>query len=222
MERERAKGEGHMKKTLEISTGLALPLDAITQTFGIVAQRGAGKTYLTAVLCEEFAAAGLPFAVVDPMGVYWGLRSSADGKHEGLPIIILGGEHGDVPLESTSGRVIADWIAAERRSAVLDLSLFGKNEQRRFVTDFAEQIYQRNREPLHLILDEADLWAPQRPKGVERMLGAVEDLVRRGRARGIGLSLITQRPAVLNKDVLTQVSVLIALRIVGPQDRDAV
>ena len=33
----------------------------------------------------------------------------------------------------------------------------------------------------------------------------MEDLVRRGRARGLGITLITQRPAVLNKDVLTQV-----------------
>lgn len=204
-----------MRTSLEISDGSKLPLDAVTQTFGVVAQRGAGKTYLTAVLCEEFAAARLPFIAIDPMGVYWGLRSSADGRHEGIPVIILGGEHGDVPLESTSGKVIADWVASERHSAVLDLSGFGKNEQRRFVTDFAEHLYHRNREPLHLILDESDLWAPQKPKGVERMLGAIEDLVRRGRARGIGLSLVTQRPAVLNKDVLTQVSVLIALRIVG-------
>jgi hypothetical protein len=211
-----------MSKLLKISDDLKLPIEAITQTFGIVAQRGAGKTYLTAVLCEEFGLAGLPFVAIDPMGVYYGLRSSSDGKHEGLPVIILGGEHGDVPLESTSGKVIADWVATERRSAVLDLSLFGKNEQRRFVTDFAEQLYHRNRDPLHLILDESDLWAPQKPKGVERMLGAIEDLVRRGRARGIGLSLVTQRPAVLNKDVLTQVSVLIALRIVGPQDQAAV
>lgn len=211
-----------MSPTLKVSNELSLPIDAITQTFGIVAQRGSGKTYLTAVVCEEFDSVGLPFVVMDPMGVYYGLRCSADGKREGLPVIILGGEHGDVPLESTSGRVIADWVVAERRSAVLDLSLFGKNEQRRFVTDFAEQLYHRNRDPLHLILDEADMWAPQKPKGVERMLGAIEDLVRRGRARGIGLSLVTQRPAVLNKDVLTQVSVLIALRVTGPQDRDAV
>ncbi len=54
------------------------------------------------------------------------------------------------------------------------------------------------------------------------MLGAVEDLVRRGRARGLGVTLITQRPAVLHKDVLTQVQVLIALRMVAPHDREAI
>src|SRR5205807_7288432 len=81
----------------------------------------------------------------------------------------------------------------------------------------------KNRRPLQLVLDEADAFAPQRPqRGQERMLGAVEDLVRRGRARGIGVTLVTQRSAVLNKDVLTQAEVLIALRTIAPQDRDAI
>ena len=59
-------------------------------------------------------------------------------------------------------------------------------------------------------------------RGQERLLGAIEDLVRRGRARGIGVTLVTQRAAVLNKDVLTQAEVLIALRTIAPQDRDAI
>jgi len=106
---------------------------------------------------------------------------------------------------------------------VLDLSHFRKGEQTRFMTDFAERLYHKNRTPLHLVLDEADAFAPQRPlKGQERLLGAVEDLVRRGRARGIGVTLVTQRAAVLNKDVLTQAEVLVALRTIAPQDRDAI
>lgn len=49
-----------------------------------------------------------------------------------------------------------------------------------------------------------------------------EDLVRRGRARGLGITLVTQRAAVLNKDVLTQAEVMVALRTIAPQDRDAI
>ena len=208
---------------LKLGKDLAIPLDAVTQTFGVVAARGSGKTYLTAVIGEEMIGAGMPVCALDPIGVYWGWRSSSDGKRDGLPVVILGGEHADVPLEASAGKVIADWVVDERRPCVLDLSLFRKGEQRQFVTDFAEQLYRKNRDPLHLILDEADLFAPQRPMpGEQRMLGAIEDLVRRGRARGLGLTLVTQRPAVLHKDVLTQVSVLVALRMLGPQDRDAV
>lgn len=211
--------------TLRIARGLALPTEAVTQTFAILAKRGVGKTYTAAVMVEEMVKAGLPVVVVDPIGVWWGLRSSADGKSEGLPVTILGGEHGDVPLEPGAGEVIADALVDDPFPAVLDLGLFRKGEQIKFMTAFAEAIYRRNRAPLHLVLDEADAFAPQRTmkgEGAERLLGAIEDLVRRGRARGIGVTLITQRPAVLNKNVLTQVEVLVALRMIAPQDRKAI
>jgi uncharacterized protein len=167
--------------------------------------------------------AGLPVAVIDPIGVWWGLRADAAGTGPGLPLVVFGGDHGDLALEANAGEAIADAIVDLRPPAVIDLSLLRKGEQQRFVMAFAERLYHRNRAPLHLVLDEADAWAPQRPvKGTERLLGAVEDLVRRGRARGLGVTLITQRPAVLHKDVLTQVQVLIALRMVAPHDREAI
>jgi hypothetical protein len=208
---------------LAIGEGLSLPAEAVTQTFGIIAVRGVGKTYTAAAMVEEMVEAKLPVVVVDPVGVWWGLRSSADGNRPGLPVIILGGEHADVPLEVTAGAVVADFVIESRQPTVIDLSLFRKGEQVRFMTDFAERLYLKNREALHLVIDEADAFAPQKPqKGAERLLGAIEDLVRRGRARGLGLTLITQRAAVLNKNVLTQISVLVALRTVSPQDRAAI
>jgi hypothetical protein len=46
---------------------------------------------------------------------------------------------------------------------------------------FAQALYEANRKPLHLMLDEADLWAPQRPiRGWEGLLGHIEEIVRRG------------------------------------------
>jgi DNA helicase HerA-like ATPase len=58
--------------------------------------------------------------------------------------------------------------------------------------------------PLHIVFDEADLWAPQ--KASEPMLQSrMEEIVRRGRIKGFIPWLITQRPAVLSKDVLSQV-----------------
>ena len=208
---------------LRISSDFTLPAEAITETFAILAKRGVGKTYTASVLVEELLKAGLRTVVVDPIGVWWGLRASADSKRPGLPIVILGGDHGDVPLELAAGQVIADLVVDEGISAVLDLSHLRKGEQTRFMTDFAERLYHRNRAPLQLVLDKADAFAPQRPiKGQERMLGAIDDLVRRGRARGIGVTLVTQRSAVLNKDVLTQIEVLIALRTIAPQDREAI
>lgn len=208
---------------LRIADNLLLPADAVTQTFAILAKRGVGKTYTALVLVEELLKSHLQVVVADPVGVCWGLRASANGRGPGLPIVVLGGDHGDIPLEVGAGETIANLVVEERLSVVLDLSRFRKGEQVRFMTDFCERLYHKNRTPLHMVLDEADAFAPQRPmKGQERLLGAVEDLVRRGRARGLGITLVTQRSAVLNKDVLTQVEVLVALRTIAPQDRSAI
>lgn len=206
--------------TLKIAQGLSLPLEAVTQTFAILAMRGVGKTHTASVLAEEFCDARLPFAVLDPTGAWWGLRSSADGKGEGYPVTILGGDHADAPLEETAGKIVADMLAEEARPLVLDLSRLSKGAMRRFVADFAERLYEKNRDPLHLIIDEADAFAPQKPRPDEmRMLGAIDEIVRRGRIRGLGCTLVTQRSAVLNKDVLTQTEVLVILRTAHPRDR---
>jgi len=212
---------------LHVAKGLSLPLDAVTQTFGILARKGAGKTYTAAVFAEELIGAGLPVVILDPLGAFWGLRSSADGEKAGLGVTILGGEHKDVPLDPGAGKVVADLVVEQPGAYILDLSSFESNAaQDRFVTDFAERLYRlkaTHRDPLHLIVDEADSFAPQRPMpGQQRMLGAFEAIVRRGRIRGLGVTLITQRPAVLNKNVLTQIECLVVLQITGPQDRKAI
>jgi hypothetical protein len=214
-------------KLLRISDELAFPLDAVTQTFSILAKRRVGKSYTASKMAEEFVAAQLPFVVLDPTNAWWGLRSSADGKKPGLPVVILGGAHGDLPLEPTAGKVIADLVVDHPGFYVLDLSGTESNAaQDRFAMDFAERLYRRkekSRFPMHLFVDEADSFAPQRPMpGQQRMLGAFEALVRRGGIRGVGVTLITQRPAVLNKNVLTQTEVLIALQTTAPQDQDAI
>lgn len=208
---------------LKISNDLELPIEAVTQTFGILAKRGAGKTYTGCVMVEEMLISNQQVIIADPIGVWWGLRSSADGKSPGFPIVVFGGEHGDIPLEENAGEIVAQAIIENGFSAVIDLSLFRKAAQNRFMLAFAETLYRLNRKPLHLVVDEADEFAPQRPlHGNERLLGAFEDIVRRGRARGLGVTLITQRAAVLNKNVLTQIEVLVVLRTISPQDREAI
>jgi hypothetical protein len=209
---------------LHIAEDLSLPIDAVTQTIAILAKRRAGKSYTMRRIAEQLCKAGQQIAMVDPKGDQWGIRSSADGKSPGLPIIILGGERGDVPLEPGSGEVVAKLVVEDRVSVLLDLSLFRKHEVATFMTAFLENLYRLKareiyRTPLMLVIDEADAVAPQKPqKGEERMLGAAEDIVRRGGQRGIGCVLVTQRSAVLNKNVLTQAQMLVALRTIAPQD----
>lgn len=209
-------------KTLKIAPGLALPIDAVTETFAWIGTRGGGKTYGAKVMVEEMLGAGLQVVIIDPMPAWWGLRASADSKGPGLDIAIIGGSRGDVPLEAAGGVVAADLVAVDGVSAILDLSELSKGKRRQFVVDFAERLYEKNREPMHLVVEEADMFVPQNARGEERMEGAFEDLVRRGRGRGIGISLLSQRPQVVNKNVLELSENFIAFRALGTRSRDAI
>lgn len=211
-------------KILKIAKGVGLPLEIVTQTIAIIAKRRSGKSYTMRKLVEQLLDSQQQVVLVDPKGDQWGLRSSADGRKKGYPIVILGGEHGDAPLEASAGEVVAKLVVEERVSVLLDLSSFRKHEVATFMAIFLENLYrlkakEAHRTPMMLVVDEADAIAPQKPqRGEERMLGAISDIVRRGGQRGIGCALITQRSAVLNKDVLTQAQMLIVLRTIAPQD----
>lgn len=214
---------------LRLAADLTLPLDSVTQMIAVLAQRGAGKTYAASVLAEEMLKAAVQVVVIDPLDVWWGLRASADGEQAGLPVVVFGGARGDLPLTPDNAAVIADLVIEQGLSVVLSVSHLRKKEQRAFVGAFCERLYQRKIEPtyrgrpLHIILDEADLFIPQRlTKGTaEASRDAVADIAQRGRARGLGATVISQRAAVLDKDTLTQADTLIVLRTTGLPDRKA-
>lgn len=211
-------------KGLRLGDGLTLPLDSATDTFAIVGMRGAGKSATARKMAEQMYANGLPFVAVDPVGKWFGLRSSADGKSPGIPVPILGGRHGDIPLERDAGALVADLIVDSRLSCILDLWLFpSEAEKVHFLTEFCKRLYRRNEEPLHLFLEEADDYIPQNIYAEKaRLFRAFEDVVRRGRANGLGCTMITNRTQGLNKAVLEMTGTLIAMRTTGPRARHVI
>ncbi len=220
-----------MTRRLIISPELSLPLDAVTETFAILAVRGAGKSNAGVVMAEEMYKAGLPWVAIDPKGDWWGIRSSSDGKSPGLPVALFGATGRkrknkpapDVPLEDTAGKLIADLIVDERLPAILDMSAFSEAAKVRFLIDFGTQLFERNEEPLHLFLEEADDYIPQKPfREQTRLVHLYTKILKQARTFGIGASLISQRSAVVNKNALTQAGTLIAMRTTSPQDRAAI
>lgn len=209
---------------LQISDDLKLPIDAVTQRISILGKTRSGKSHTAGVIVEEVLKAEQQVVILDPKGDWWGLRSSADGKSPGLPITIMGGTHGDVPLEPTAGALVADIVVNEGISFVLDLSLFeSKAEEIRFVTAFLDRLYRKNTQPLLLVIDEADVFAPQRPERNENlMLNRMETICRRGAGRGIGVVLISQRSASIHKGCLSQTELMVAHQTTAPQDKDAI
>jgi len=202
-----------------------LPLSALDERVAIVGTSGSGKTYAAKGLVERLMDQGGRVCVVDPLGVWWGLRAGADGSAaSGYPVVVFGGRHADMALDEGMGAALGHLVGTHPLACVVDVSELGSSAARRaFMTAFAEALYEANTEPLHLVLDEADLWAPQRAQpGGQALLGRIEEIVRRGRVRGFVPWLITQRPAVLHKDALSQADILISMKLTASQDRDAV
>lgn len=212
-------------KTLKISKQISMPLDVVTQTMAMIGRKGAGKTYLATMIAEQMLDNKAQVIIIDPVGVWWGLRVDADGKRKGKEIFVIGGDHGDIPLVPEAGKKVAKLLVEKQISVVLDVSGFRIGEHKRFAAEFAEEFFhlkKSNRSPVHIFIEEAQKLIPQRVGSDEaRMVGAFEQIVRLGRNYGIGCSLVTQRPQSVNKEVLSQVECLCVLQITGIHERKA-
>lgn len=212
-----------MKRLLQLADGLRLPLDVVTETLLILGKRNTGKSNTGVRLAEQMIRHKLTIGALDPVDVWWGLKAGADGKARGgLEVYVFGGDHQDFPLEPTSGTLMADLLIHERINVVIVLRQFSNREKALFVAAFADRLFRRNKDPLHLFCEEAHEFMPQRPqKGEEVMLGRMLRLQKSGRTCGIGLSSITQRPPELSKTATTQAEILIQHRVKGAQDVEA-
>lgn len=205
---------------------LSLPIEGwVSSTRAILARRGAGKTYLAGVMIEEIleklgsAISDRPMVVVvDPGGVWWGLLATAAGSPSPHEILLLGGSRGHLSIGARDGAAAADVACTLRpMTIILDLSGMAPVEQHELVADFCDRLWAREHFPIHVVVDEADEFAPQRfgalPHHQRKSLDALSRMFMRGRARGMGGTLISLRPAVLAKNLLSQVEELVLLRL---------
>jgi hypothetical protein len=206
-----------------------IPKNALDDRLAFVGTAGSGKTYNAGSGVELLLERAARVVVADPLGVWWGLRLKADGKAPSpFNVVIFGGPHGDIAINEQAGALIGETVAGMAESCIVDLSQIGtKAGERRFMLAFLTALYRKTAgEPLHLVIDEADMFAPQRLMDKDgdaaRLLGMMETIVRRGRVKGFIPWLITQRPAVLSKDVLSQADGMVAFKLTASQDRSAI
>lgn len=204
-----------------------IPAGALDRHLAILGANGSGKTSVAKTgIVEPALEAAERVIIIDPTGVWWGLRMGRDGKKKGYQIYVFGGDRGDYPLRARDAEMLAEAFGTSTDSAVFDTSLMTVGERTAFFTEFAEAIRRKNRGPLKLVIDEAHLFMPQAGASfggaAPAMLHAGNNLVSLGRSRGLRVTMISQRPAKLHKDSLTQAHSLIAMRLMAPQDRKAI
>ncbi len=200
--------------------GEMVTLDArrlATSGTAILAMRGAGKSWLNSILAEGLIKAGVPIVIIDPEGEYWTLKVAFEN------LAVAGGEHADLPLGNDIAGELAQIAIHERIPLVIDLSDVRRSEQFTFLALFLEELFffeTTARIPLWISFEEADLWAPQKSEPVCK--SRVLDICQRGRKRGLGFSLVSQRPATLDKTALSQAEFRFFKRFQQPHDLQAI
>lgn len=174
-------------------------IDASTVATGrtcVLGSSGSGKSYTVGVLCEELCRNGIPFAIIDTEGEHTGLREKFDA-------IWVGQESGcDVAWDGLDVRDLARQ-APDISPLILDVSDIADTRER--VSTFVDALYAtltERRTPYLLVVEEADKFVPQ----YGQRIPIFGDVARRGRKRGMGLMICSQRPSLVDKNVLSQCS----------------
>lgn len=202
-----------------------IPEAALGQHIAVLGKTRSGKSSVMRGLVEGLLDAEKPVCIVDPKGDWWGLKSSADGKRAGYPVVIFGGEHADVPINQHAGAHVAELVATGNRPCIIDLGGWMVGERTRFWIEFASALFKQTRGMRWLVIDEVHNFAPK-GKVLDpdsgKALHWTNRLASEGLGKGLHMIFASQRPQKVHNDTLTSAETLIAMRVLHPSDRLAV
>ena len=178
----------------------------------VLGASGSGKSYALGVLCEELCKAGVPFCIIDLEGEYWGIKD----RYEAIWVgdrDICDAHWNEIDLDRL--------VRAAPNAPPLILDFSRVDHQLPAVSAFLTPLWKASadgRFPYLIILDEADRVVPRAGPRMD----VVFEIAVRGRKRGLGLMLCTQRPFQVDQDVIGQCTVQLVGRLLLEVDLRAV
>ncbi|MGI0100452.1 MAG: ATP-binding protein [Candidatus Micrarchaeaceae archaeon] len=198
---------------INLAPGFDIDIQAIMTGRGcIIGQSGSGKSFLAGVMAEELCRSNMPLCVIDTEGEYASLKGISN-------VIIVGGANSDVGVDIDYQKLFSASISSEL-PVVLDVS--DAVDKKEIVYRALEALYKvenNARKPYLVMIEEADKFAPQI---ISKEPNVIEEISVRGRKRGIGLLIATQRPANISKNVLSQCSYGFIGRLTIENDLNAI
>ena len=208
---------------------LCIPSKILDQHLVVLGKTGAGKSSALRHIVEHLLSHKKRVCIIDPKGDWWGLKSSADGKSPGFPVIAFGDfkneNASDVPINAQSGRHVAELITSGNRPAIIGFRGWMTSHMVQFWIDFAAGVFNANSGELYLVGDEFHNFAPK-GKIMDPQAGKClhwsNRLMSEGRGLGIVCLIASQRPQKVHNDTLTSCETLVAMRVIHAADRGAV
>jgi DNA-binding transcriptional ArsR family regulator/prefoldin subunit 5 len=214
------------EKSIEIGTdretgdAVQIPLvEALRGRGFLVGKSGAGKSNSANVLVERILDDGRACMIVDVDGEYYGLKEEYEVLHA------TGDDEGDLRVGPEQAEKLAEIALEGNVPVILDVSGFlDAEEAEELVGKVARYLFvkaKKLKKPFLLVVEEAHEYIPQ--QGSPGFAGEhITRIARRGRKHGLGLLGVSQRPASIDKDVLTQANILIWHRLTYENDTNVV
>lgn len=189
---------------------LHFPLDFVRDKTFLTGMTGSGKSWTGGLLMEEINRVGLQFVCFDVLGAHDGLAT--------LPNVeSLKPSQG----ETVNMKGLVDRLKREPTSFVIDISGLPLDKQQSLISDYCEDLLSAQLgKGIMSVFEEVQDFVPQQGKPVSAE--GIVRLCKLGRQNGYGVCLISQRPASVSKDALSQCSVYMIHNLVNHRDLKAV
>ena len=196
--------------TVLLSNNIKFPLELIYQVVFIGGKRGSGKSYSAAVIMEELNRLGLQFVCIDPLDAH-GYLSELPGVEAINPS----------RQETINMKKLIDKLKNSNSSLVINMSGLSLDLQQKLIAEYCEALLEAKLgdRGLLTILEECQDFVPQ--LGRPSSFASIVRLCKLGRAKGYGVALISQRPAAVSKEALSQASIYMIHNVINTKDLDA-
>jgi energy-coupling factor transporter ATP-binding protein EcfA2 len=208
---------------------LPFPDRVLQQHIAVLGKTGSGKSSALRVIAEHLLDKKRRLAIVDPKGDWWGLKSSADGKGPGYPLIMFGDfkepRATDVPINQASGRHVAELIATGNRPCVIGFRGWMPGQLTKFWLDFAPTLFNANEGELYVIISEIHNFAPKgkiMDPDSGKCLHWTNRIMSEGRGLGLTFFIDSQRAQKVHNDTLDNCETLVAMRVAHPAARNSI
>jgi methyl-accepting chemotaxis protein len=199
---------------------VTLPVvEVLTGRAFLTGKSGAGKSNSASVIAEELLDNGFPLVIVDTDGEYWGLKEQYEILHVGAD------EECDLQVSSEHAPKLAELALEDNVPIILDVSGFLEEaDGDALVRETARELFQREKKlkkPFLMLVEEIHEYIPE-GGGLDDTGKMLIRVAKRGRKRGLGLAGMSQRPADVKKDFITQCDWLLWHRLTWDNDTDVV
>jgi hypothetical protein len=201
-------------------TTVSLPVvEVLTGRGFITGKSGSGKSNTASVLVEKLLDASFPVLIVDIDGEYYGLKEKYEILHVGSD------EECDIQVGPEHAEKIASLALEENVPIILDVSSFlDEDEAAELLTAVSRQLFAKEKKlkkPFLMIVEEIHEYLPE-GGGMGECGKMLIKIGKRGRKHGLGITGISQRPADVKKDFITQCDWLVWHRLTWNNDTKVV